>query len=206
MPQDSSQDQERTAVEVARECPLSDEARLVLTPQFTPGKYLAILIGRKMYADAVRFTAFSLPKREAIWWAALCLWDACRVDQGEALPPATDAVFRTVVAWLQDPCEGNRRAVEAAGREAGAASPFGQLAMAVFFSGGNVSVPDQPKVEPKPTTTAKAIASVVLAASKTKKPPNAVAAQQAFLVLAAELTKGKLPWALADKTEEVSAH
>lgn len=204
MPQDNPQEKERTAAEVARDCPLSDEALQLLTPQLMPGKYVATLIGQKQFADAVRFTAFNLPKRKAIWWAALCLWDACRVDEDEKLPLAVDAVFRAVVAWLQDPSEANRRAVEAAGREAGAASPYGQLATAAFFSGGNVSLPDQPEVASKPSSTAKAVASVVLAASKRKKPPNAVAAQQAYLVLAADLTKGKLPWAL-EKKEAASA-
>ncbi len=203
MSQDSPQDQERTAAEVARDCPLSDEALALLTPQLTPGKYVATLIGQKQFADAVRFTAFNLPRREAIWWAALCLWDACRVGEDEKLPMAVDGVFRTLVAWLQEPSEANRRAVEAAGRETGSASPYGQLATAAFFSGGNVSLPDQPEVEPKPSSTAKAAASVVLAASKMKKPPNAVAAQQAYLVLAADLTKGKLPWAL-EKEEAAS--
>ncbi len=204
MPQDDPQERDRTAMEVAEQCPLSDDARALLSPDLVSGKYIALLISQKKYADAIRFTAFTLPKQDAIWWGTLCLWDGCRTERDDMLPKPVGAVFETLIAWLQEPSEAKRRAVESAGRAAGITTPHGQLAMATFFSEGSMSAPDQPEVLPDPWLTAKSVASVVLAASKKRKPLNVVASQRAFLVLAADLTKGKIPWAL-HKEEEPAA-
>lgn len=201
MPNDDPHRPERRAAEIAEHCPLSDEGRGVLTPNLTPGKFVALLIAQELYADAVRFTAFNFSKREAIWWGALCLWEACRNVRDQKSPQPVEPVFQSVIAWLQEPSEDNRRAVETAGRDAGITTPRGQLAMAAFFSEGSMSLPGQPEVKPEPWLTPKNVASVVLAAAKMGKPSKVAESQRLFLVLAAELTKGQLPWLPQDETE-----
>lgn len=185
---------ERTAGEVAEHCPLSDAAQALLDPQMASDKYLALLISKELYADATRFTAFHLPKRDAVWWGALCLWNVYRPSTNEAACRSVEAVFQALTRWVQEPNETNRRAAEAVGREAGITTPHGQLALAVFFSEGSVSLPGLPEVLPKPWQTAKNVAGAVVAASKKGKPSEALGNQRLFLVLAAELSKGQLPW------------
>ncbi len=205
MPNNDPRNPERLASEVAEHCPLSDEGRALLTSDLTPGKYVALLIAQEQFADAIRFTSFTLPKRDAIWWGTLCLWEAHRAAGAKTLPGAIDATFQTLIAWIQDPSETNRRTVETAGRDAGITTPHGQLAMAAFFSDGSMSLAGQPEVAPEPWLTAKNVASVVLAASKMGKPSAVEESQRLFLVLAAELTKGQLPWQLQDEAELVAS-
>ena len=195
MPQGDSGKKEKTAAQVAEHCPLSDEGRALLGAKLTPARYVASLIAEKMYADAIRFTAFNLTKREAIWWGALCLWNAIRPESPRATPAPTAAVFRALIAWLQDPSEPNRRAVESAADEAGANTPQGQLAMAAFVSEGSISRPDLPEVLADPWLTARYVSGVVLTAAQTRKPPNRADLQRSFLVLAGDLSKQSVPWA-----------
>jgi hypothetical protein len=199
MPSSDSGNQPPTARQVAENCPLSDEATSRLTSEVPPGKYVAMLIANQLYADAIRFTAFSFTKREAVWWGMLCLWEADRTDP-DAVSAAAHQSYQSLLAWLQDPSEANRRAVEAAGRLAGITTPHGQLAMAAFFSEGSMSLPDQPEVEPSPWLTAKNVASVVLAASKQGTAAQIAESQRRYLVLAAELTTGQLPWQTREET------
>lgn len=173
----------------------------MLRPDLTSGKYVALLIAQEQFADAIRFTAFNLPKRDAVWWGTLCLWEAYGAAGAETQPGAIDATFQALIAWIQDPSETNRRTVETAGRDAGITTPHGQLAMAAFFSEGSMSLAGQPDVAPEPWLTAKNVASVVLAASKMGKPSAVAESQRLFLVLAAELTNGQLPWQLQDEAE-----
>ncbi len=201
MSHDSPQTAERTALEVAEHCPLSEDARALLAPELAAASYEALLISQEKYADAIRFTAFNLSKREAVWWGAMCLWEGSRPEQGNALSLPVATVFETLLAWLKDPSETNRRAVETAGRDAGDTTPHGQLAMAAFFSEGSMSLPGRPNVEPEPWLTARTVASVVLAASRMKKASKINASQRSFLVLAVELIEGQLPWTSLDESE-----
>jgi len=196
---DESRQQDALALETAEHCPLSEEARAVLAPDLTSEQYLARLISGEQYSDAIRFAAYCLPKRDAVWWGTLCLWEAYRTEAEEPIEASVHAVFESLIAWIQDPNETNRRMVETAGRDAGITTPPGQLAMAAFFSEGSISLPGQPEVEPKPWYTAKNVASSVLAASKINRPTDPTTSQRAFLVLVAEQGEGKLPWNLSEK-------
>ena len=200
MPNHDTQDRGRSASDVAEQCPLSDEGRALLSPETSPDKYVALLISQKKYVDALRFTAFHFPKREAVWWGALCLWEVCRTKGEEATAKPIGVIFQSVITWLRDPSEANRQALDAAARDIGIATPQGQLAMGAFYSEGSMSLPGQPEVAPEPWLTAKHVASVVVAASKMGKPSEVVERQRLFLVLAAELTKGQLPWNVDNKT------
>ncbi len=185
---------ERTlsAGQLADICPLSAEATRQLDDTQTADVFLAMLIERELYSDAIRFTAYKLDKRDAIWWATLCLWD----NQRQTTAPEVDAVFQAIVQWLQSPNDTGRRAVEAASREVGLNSPLGMLGQAVYFSEGSISLPDCPEVSPEPYATAKQVASAVLLASKKAKRPDYTAAdiQRRYLVLAAAVEQGQLPW------------
>src|SRR5581483_6117015 len=51
---------------------ISEAARALLQPNMTAERYVSLLVERGEFADAVRFLAHSLPKREAVWWAWFC--------------------------------------------------------------------------------------------------------------------------------------
>jgi hypothetical protein len=185
-----------TATEVAAECPLSDEAQKLLTHGQSPNTYLGALIQRGFYNDALRFSAYKLARREAVWWGALCLWERMRPRPNSA----QEAALQAIVGWVQNPGDESRRAAEAAGRKAGINSPIGILALAVYFSEGSISLPGCPDVQPDPHATAQQVAAAVVLAARmpagdATSPEDA---QRRFLVLAANVDEGKLPWSLED--------
>ena len=176
-----------SAEAIASRCPLGAEARQCVRAGQSADTLLGELVQKQLYIDAMRLIAYKLPQREAIWWATLCVWDRARPRTGEAEGRA----FQAIVDWVRQPNEQYRRAAEAAGRAAGIQTPVGMLAMAVFFSGGSISLPDQPAVQPDPYDTAQQVAAAVVLAAKRG---DAAAAQRRFVVLAAEVQQGHLSW------------
>lgn len=178
------------AAEIAREIKLGGEARQLLNDRQTAAEYLALLDRERLYPDALRFAAYSLSKREAVWWGCLCLWQVYRprptVRQEEALKAA--------LAWVQEPSEENRRSADAASQVTGQDTPAGGLALAAFYSGGSISLPGLPSVAPKPFLTAKTVAGVVLLASCQISPDQIAQCQRQFLALAADVAEGRSRW------------
>src|SRR5262249_61133554 len=103
------------AVEIANQADLGDEARGLLRDDLTADAYVARLRERGLWADAIRFLAHRLPKREAVWWGCLCAWKVSRPN-----PPEKEAAgLQAAVRWVREPTEDNRRTAEAAGTAAG---------------------------------------------------------------------------------------
>jgi len=181
---------DRPAAEVATHARLGPEAQTLLAPQVAAHEFLALLVKRKLYEDAIQFATFALDKPHAIWWGTLCLWQFHRPQ-----PPApVETVLQAVIDWLQNPNEEHRRAADAAGKVCGITTPAGCLATAVFFSGGSVSLPDQPNVDPKPHMTARNVANAVRLAAKLTARSAQATFQARCLLLALEIARGELAW------------
>ena len=65
---DASQTVSKT-VAISSAAELSEPAMALVRPGTHPRDYVALLMERELYPDAVRFLAHALPKREAVWWA-----------------------------------------------------------------------------------------------------------------------------------------
>jgi hypothetical protein len=128
-----------------------------------------------------------LPKRLAIWWGALCLWNATRPNP----PPEVDAILKAVVTWLKEPTEEHRRDVEKAGSVLKFGQPAGSLALAVFTSGGSIAPADQPVVEPTPDLSAKSVALTV--SLLLKQGTDRAATRRGFCALVQDVAAGKCP-------------
>src|SRR5690348_11823397 len=89
-------------------------ARLFLRPSLTPRQYFGRLLVHEQHGDALRFQAHVLTKREAVWWATLCLRSVCDPTRS---PKQNDALMATL-RWVLDPSEKNRQAAGAAGKAA----------------------------------------------------------------------------------------
>lgn len=170
---------------IARHCKLSDPAQALLARGQPADAYIALLQQNQLLADAIRFMAYRLPRREAVWWGALCLWEADRVKPSAP----TMAALQAVVDWLRDPTEDTRRSTEAAAAAAGLEMPSGNLAYAVFFTGGSLSAPELPEVVPDPQLTPKMIANAVLLASWSLPADQSAAMQRRFLSMAGEVLR-----------------
>ncbi len=189
-PDSNSPETAVTATDVCGRYKPSDEARALLRDGMTPEAFFAALTDEGLFRDAVPFMANWLPKEQAIWWGALCAWELSR----EQTTPGIDEAFETVVKWLKDPTEQNRRAAEAAGKDLGMAVPAGAVAMAVFFSGGSMSRPGLPEATPPAGLTGKTVAVAVLMAARECNPKDVDNQIRMFLRLGLDVLAGKNRW------------
>ena len=77
------------AATLAARVKLGDEARALLRPEWSAQQYLGALIATGHLPDAIRFLAWALPRREAVWWACRCI-HAAKLPEG---PPEDAAAL-----------------------------------------------------------------------------------------------------------------
>jgi hypothetical protein len=153
------------------------------------------LIAAAEFPEAIRFLAHELPKREAVWWACLCVRKAAGAD-----PPAPLAeALRAAEAWVADPTEENRRLARPAAEAAGYGTAAGCAAAAAFWSGGSLAPPDLPPVAPGEHLTAHGAASAVMLAAVASEPETAPDKSREFLRLGLEVAEGAHPWPQAER-------
>lgn len=165
------------ASQVCRDIALDPDALALLSPDMAPADYLHQLVARSLFADAVKFLARALPKRESTWWACLCARAALGTPPPAPLREAIEAAER----WVYEPSEAHRRATQTAAQTAGFAAAAGWAAMAAFWSGGSMVPPDLPAVPPPDDLTAKAAAGAVMLAAVCGEPARAPERYRDFL-------------------------
>ena len=179
----------KTAAEVCRNFPLSEAAAELLRDDMQPRPFLDLLIEKSHFADAVRFLAHSMPKREAVWWACLC----GRPERGSAVPPATAAAQQAAEAWVANPSDEKRRAAHAAALAPGVGAPAGLTCEAAFFSEGSMGPPDlQPIPPPEHLAATTAANAVILFA--VAEPAKMAEKYRQFLALGQDVAAGKNRW------------
>jgi len=156
---------------------LSDEAQALVSDDQTPKAYVELLVEHEHYADAVRFLAHALPKREAVWWA----WVSAKRTAGESPPPAIQAVLEATEAWIKEPTDKNCRLAMAKAEAAEFSTAAGCAGLAAFFSGDSVAPPDVDPVPPGEYLAAKAIAGSIVLAAVSNEPENANQKFQGFV-------------------------
>jgi len=182
--------QDASAIESAARCQLSADARDLLTAEASATDFLNRLMKANLLDDAVHFMAAALPVRKAVWWGALCAWEAYR----ENLAPAADEAFHCVVNWIQEPSDANRRAAAALVKPAGAATPVGILLLALHHSGGSIAPPDLPKFEPDARLFTKLLAEAVLLAGKQIGVEKREDRRREFIATAARIASEEITW------------
>ncbi len=177
-----------TAQEVYRKYALEVEpaAEPLLDDKIAPAKFLDGLIQAGEFAHAAKFLAFSLPKREATWWA-------CLIARGvlpENAPPEAQAVLQAAEAWVYKPSEENRRAVMAKGEAADDGSPATWAAFAAGWSGGSLVAADMEPVPPPEDLTGKAVQNVITLAVYGTEPERAEEKIRLFVAQGMDVAQG----------------
>jgi hypothetical protein len=170
---------------------LSNEAKALLgADEPEPPAFVGQLVEGELYADAVRFLAHALPKRESVWWA----WVASRNAAGAEPAPLIKSALEATERWIVQPTEEHRRAAMAAGEAAEFGTAAGCAALAAFMSGGSMAPPENPAVPPGEFMTAKAVAGSVTLAAVTK--PDQMKAQfTEFVRVGLEVAERTKLWA-----------
>jgi hypothetical protein len=177
----------KTAAEICARFELGEKAKALPQAGLSPGAFLERLVNERHFPDAIRFLAFALPKREAIWWAARC----ARSVGGTALALEQQAALQVAERWCLAPTEELRRSALAASEKAQLKSPAGCTALAVFFSGGSLAPPDVPVVPPAEDLTARTVVGAVLMAAVVSEPEKAEQKYQRFVEQGVALATGK---------------
>ncbi|MGC4054498.1 MAG: hypothetical protein QM757_35920 [Paludibaculum sp.] len=149
--------QPKTVAELCQIAELGPAAAQLATPEIAAPDFLDAMVGAGEFPDAVKFLAFSLPRRESIWWA----WVCARRASGATPPPPIKTALDATEKWIGQPTDAHRRAAMVAAEKAEFGTPAGCAALSVFFSGGSVAPPEAPAVEVAEYSCAKAVAGAV---------------------------------------------
>jgi hypothetical protein len=126
-----------------------------------PEVFFAALRAAGRDVEAAQFLGLSLPRYEAVAWAAHVL--AKQSAQG----PAEAKAIQAVRDWLREPSDLMRRAAAAAGEQIGEAAPAKLCATAVSLSGGSLTPVDAPPIPAPRHATGMLAAAAVLASAFT---------------------------------------
>jgi hypothetical protein len=182
-----------TAAEVCQTYAARPQARALLTSELIPLRFLDRLVAAEStYPDGIDFLAHALPRREAVWWGCLSLWNAA----GPKLSPDDQAAVAAAVGWVLEPGEPQRQAAQAPA-DATPGSPAGMLATAVVRSGGSMLPPNLPLVEPPPSLTGDTVAAGLHVAAAQAGPEEIVARYRQFVALGIGVAQGKYSWIVA---------
>jgi hypothetical protein len=180
---DAAQSNTKTA-DIAAVAELSEEAAGLLRPDTAPRDYVALLMAKKLYADAVRFLAHALPKREAVWWG----WISAKKAAGSEPPPKIKASLEATEKWIAQPGDEAGRAAMDAAKEAQTTTAAGCAGMAAFFSGSSLGPSHVPPIPPGEFLTAKAVSGAVIYAAIGKDPQTAPERFQSLVQQGVEVT------------------
>ena len=140
------------------------------------------LLALKHTEDALIFTAYVLPIRDAIWWGCLCAWEHVRLK-----PPEVEAkAFRAVLRWMQESSEATRYAARQASRKAGLQTPAGCMAEAAFCSRGSISPKGKPVVEAPAGLSARIVLAGVRLAATRENPGEPASCFHRYVQMAGE--------------------
>lgn len=131
-------------------------------PGVTPETHYATLRAGEEPHVAVSFLGHALPRMEAIAWAGRIVEEAARARQ---LNAADRQALDHALRWLGEPGDATRRAAMDAAMLAGERSPERMLATSVFFSGGSISEPDLPPIQPAPELAGRLAAMAIVMAA-----------------------------------------
>ena len=162
---------------------LGDEAKALLTDQFTTKQFLGLLVEKELFRDAIRLVAYLLPKREAIGWGCLCVRHVLASQKDKPLPNVQVAAER----WVSAPNEENRWAAKETADKEDPKTPSGLLAMAVFFAGPSMAPPNVQAVPPPDHITSEIVADAVVLAGVINEPEKAKEKYRVFMQKASAL-------------------
>lgn len=167
----------KTLAEVIEASELSDEAQALAADDQAPKAFVELLLEHEHYPDAVRFLAFALPQREAVWWA----WVSARRTAGESPQSEIQEVLEATEAWIKDPTDQNRRTTMEKAEAADFDTAAGCAGLAAFLSGDSLAPPEMDLVPPGEHMAAAAIAGSIVLAAVSEEPEKATEKFQSFV-------------------------
>lgn len=172
--------------EVVARATLGPEARAAGADAATVPGLIAALAGGGFLVEAARCFAHALPKREAVWWAAMCALNTAPAN----LPELDRAAREAAEAWVRTQTEEARRQAMALAEQVGFQSPEAWTAVGAFWSGPSIAPESMPANPPAPHLTGVAVAGAVILASVRGDPSRRLVRLERFLNSAREIAQG----------------
>jgi len=166
--------------------PIGGGARALLQPGMAAAPFFEALTQQSLFLDAVRFLSVALPAREAVWWACVCARETLPADA----PLAVADALQAAEAWVYRPSEGGRRAAKTAADAARLETAAAWSAIAAFWSGGSITAPGTPAVEPDGKLLPAAVSGAVLLAAVQREPHRAEERYRGFLAAGTDIANG----------------
>ena len=173
------------AEELASALTLSRPALARLSPDMKPGAYLKALLQDRRWSDAIRFLAYALPPRKAVWWACLCAEHV--VESGES---AEWAAVRAAARWVVAPSAAHANDAVRIAQTLPSSSPGHALARAAEASG---ETPDAPPAAGKANPAGRLAAAAVLLAAA-EEPNDLVHLYRQFLFIGLDVEADRISW------------
>lgn len=141
------------------------EVSKISTGSMLTNNFLQALSNKKLFVDAIRYLAISLPRRESIWWACAT---RRRLIISNDDDPSEQQAWDLVEDWVYNPKEEYRLKSYSMAETLEFKTPAAYGAMSVFWSGGNIAPAEAGQViQPSPNLTGTAIgASILLMCAK----------------------------------------
>jgi hypothetical protein len=117
--------------------------------------FLEEALAAEAFSTALSFSAYLLPRREAVWWGAYSLRRMMRRVPGEHALDAAEA-------WVRRPEEPERREALRVGLESDGCLPATWIALAAGWSGGSLVPPQAGHVAAWPIQTPKAVRAALM--------------------------------------------
>lgn len=179
----------QTAQEICSHADLSAQAHAFLLPDLSPQGFLSLLVEDENVGDAIRFLAFALPVREAIWWAyAVAKTSIATPDEKEQL------CLERTAAWVYEPNETRRRSCMDCAEEAKFTGAAAYAALAVFWSGGSLAPEGMPDADPDPKLGPIGVGASVLLSITSGSPSTLVDRFKTAVARAVNIANGGNGW------------
>jgi hypothetical protein len=166
-----------------------DEVKSLAETNPTADKLIGELSAQEKFQDALRLRAYTLEKRQAVWWGCYC----CRQELDGNLPLDQTEAVDAAADWVKDPSESLRRAAEAKAAKANYSGPGATLALSAFWSEGSLAPDGSPEVEADERLTSQGVTSALVTAAYLGDPTQATNRLKAFLTYGQDVADGKIP-------------
>jgi hypothetical protein len=159
----------RSPLDTATLAEFDDELRASFAPGAPHRAVVQQMVHAEKFPEAVKFVAFSLPRREGVWWA----WVTAKRAAGTDASPPVKACLDATERWIAQPTDANRRTAFDLAQAAELGTPAGCAAAAAFFAGESIAPPNVAAVPPGPYDCNKMIANAVILAAVITEPETA---------------------------------
>ena len=183
----------RDAAAICAALELEEPAQELLAQHDEPQAYFNALLEGGHLPDAVRFMATTLPQREAVWWAYLCV--SSTAEAGSIQLAAKDQeALQLAEEWVREPDDDKGRLAFEVSQGLEFQTPASWVAVGAHWSGSTLGPPEIAAIPPGADLTGKAVSGALMLCAASSVKGETEKRLQSYLNLGSELACGERLW------------